>query len=179
MRHALCLALVVSVAAGCAGREGHVYRVPSSAMEPTLHCARPAFGCLAGEEDRVFVRPYEDGEPARDDIVVFEAPPKAKVACGASGLFIKRVIGLPGEHWAERSGTIVIDGRNLAEAWLRPDRRDTLSYGGGEIPRGHYLLLGDNRASSCDSRQWGLVPLANFRGKVVEIKRGSRRIHLR
>ena len=47
------------------------------------------------------------------------------------------------------------------------------------VPPRMYLVLGDNRRASCDSRVWGLVPLANIRGKIVEIKRGSERIHLR
>jgi hypothetical protein len=43
----------------------------------------------------------------------------------------------------------------------------------------HYFLLGDNRQFSCDSREWGPVAGSAIRGKVVEIKRGSERIHLR
>jgi signal peptidase I len=147
MRRAAVVA-VLMLAAGCTQqRHGHVYRVPSSSMEPTMHCGRPASGCEADENDRVFAVPYEDSEPSRGDIVVFETPPAARIRCGAGGLFIKRVIGLPHEGWRERAGEI--------------------------------LLLGDNRGSSCDSRIYGLVPLKNIRGKIVEIKRGSKRIHLR
>ena len=90
-----------------------------------------------------------------------------------------RVIGLPLEHWRERHGRILIGGEGLSEPWIKPDRRDDLTRTGGLIPARHYLLLGDNRASSCDSRFFGLVPLGNIRGQVVEIKRGSKRIHLR
>jgi signal peptidase I len=148
-------------------------------MEPTLHCARPNFGCEGKEADRIFAVPYGDEEPKRGDIVVFLTPPKAAAQCGAAGLFIKRVIGLPGESWRERSGEIEIDGTAIREPWVRPDRRDSMTLAGGPIPRGTYLLLGDNRGSSCDSRVFGLVPKANIRGQVVEIKRGSERIHLR
>jgi signal peptidase I len=175
----MCLALV-ALAAGCGGdREGHVYRIPASSMEPTLHCARPAPGCQAEQEDRVFAVPYKDAEPLRGDIVVFETPPAARERCGAGGLYIKRVIGLPLEHWREREGRILIGGEGIPEPWIRPGRRDDLTLTGGLIPARHYLLLGDNRAHSCDSRIFGLVPLANIRGQVVEIKRGSKRIHLR
>jgi signal peptidase I len=148
-------------------------------MEPTLHCARPAPGCEAEQRDRVYALPYSGTKPARGDIVVFQTPRAALLRCGAGGLFIKRVIGLPGERWKERTGSILIGGKVLPEPWIRPERRDDQSFAGGPIPADHYLLLGDNRAASCDSRIWGLVPLQNIRGKVVEIKRGSKRIHLR
>jgi signal peptidase I len=179
--HLVSLSLgLVFIALGCAdSRGGHIYRVPSSSMEPTLHCAKPALGCLADERDLVYAVPYGDTAPRRADIVVFQTPPAALQRCGASGLFIKRVIGLPGERWRERGGQMLIDGKTLAEPWLRPARRDSMSFPGGQIPPRRYLLLGDNRSSSCDSRFWGLVPLASIRGRVVEIKRGSKRIHLR
>jgi signal peptidase I len=178
MWRAAALAVLV-FAVGCSQqRHGHVYRVPSSSMEPTLHCGRPAVGCLGHEEDRVYAVAYDDATPRRGDIVVFQTPPAASHQCGSSGLFIKRIIGLPGERWRERAGTILIGGKALVEPWVRPDRRDSMSVPGGLIPPRRYLLLGDNRVSSCDSRFWGLVPLGNLRGKVVEIKRGSERIHL-
>jgi signal peptidase I len=148
-------------------------------MEPTLHCGRPAPGCEADENDRVFAVAYGDSKPSRGDIVVFETPPVARVRCGIGGVYIKRMIGLPHERWREHKGRILIDGQILAEPWVRPDRRDNQSFRGGAIGARRYLLLGDNRVSSCDSRFYGLVPLANIRGKVSEIKRGSKRIHLR
>jgi signal peptidase I len=177
LRAALLAALVF--AAGCGHQKGHAYRVPSSSMEPTLHCARPAPGCEAKAKDLVYAVPYGDSKPERGDIVVFQTPPAARERCGSGGLFIKRVIGLPGESWREREGRIAIDGGEIPEPWIKPARRDEASYAGGRIPARRYLLLGDNRASSCDSRIYGLIPLANIRGKVVEIKRESRRIHLR
>jgi len=61
----------------------------------------------------------------------------------------------------------------LTLAGIPPRRKRT------RIPPRMYIVLGDNRSSSCDSRFWGFLPLANVRGKVVEIKRGSQRIHLR
>jgi signal peptidase I len=171
---------VVLLGAGCAdSRGGHIYRVPSASMEPTLHCGRPGVQCEAEHEDLVYAVPYKGERPRRGDIVVFETPPAAKLKCGSGGTFIKRVIGLPGDRWSERRGAILIDGRRLREPWLRGPYRDDLTFGGGRIPPARFLMLGDNRRSSCDSRYWGLVPAANIRGKVVEIKRGSKRIHLR
>ena len=59
MRRALTLAAVAVVAAGCsADRDTRRFRVPSSSMEPTLHCARPAFGCEGAKMDLVAVHPY-------------------------------------------------------------------------------------------------------------------------
>jgi signal peptidase I len=181
MRTAGGAVAVAIVLAGCTAQGGvRTYRVPSSSMEPTLHCARPATGCEGRVMDRVAVVPYKgDRRPTRGDIVVFRTPPAAGPRCGASGTFIKRLIGLPGERWSERRGFIYVDGRRLVEPYVLPARRDFVTLPGGLIPPAKFLLLGDNRASSCDSRIWGLVPLPNIIGRVTEIKRGSERIHIR
>ena len=180
MRRAFAIAAGVFFLAGCGTDEDtHKYRVPSSSMEPTLHCARPDVGCQAGEMDFVATHPFGSHKPPRGDIVVFRTPALARLKCGSGGTFIKRLIGLPGERWAERTGFIYIDGRKLDEPYVHASRRDDQSFAGGRIPPDGFLLLGDNRASSCDSRFWGLVPRENLIGWVFEIKRGSRRIHIR
>ena len=176
----LALAAAGLALAGCSSdQDTKIYRVPSSSMEPTLHCARPGLGCEGAQMDRVAAHPYGDSDPRRGDIVVFHTPPAARFKCGSGGTFIKRVVGLPGERWSERSGGVYIDGRKLAEAYIRPGRRDSETFRGGLIPPRRYLLLGDNRMSSCDSRIWGLVPRSSIIGSVFEIKRGSKRIHIR
>src|SRR6266568_3236926 len=60
------------------------YRIPSSSMEPTLHCAVPAQGCEARTSDRVLACRfcYHLRSPHRGDIVVFNTPPLAKQECG-------------------------------------------------------------------------------------------------
>jgi signal peptidase I len=164
----------------CAGdyRPGtKVYRVPSSSMEPTLHCARPGIGCEGTSFDRVRTRVLRTGEPKRFDILVFQTPPEAATACGEGGLFIKRVIGLPGETVSERKGLVFVDGKPLAEPYIARGHRDTQS-GTWHVPKGKYFVMGDNRAQSCDSRQWGSVPRKNIRGKAIEILRGSTVIKL-
>ncbi len=173
------LASIVLLASCGTDQETHTYRVPSSSMEPTLHCARPGIGCEAAQMDLVAAHPYGSRQPTRGDLVVFRTPALAQVKCGSGGVFIKRLIGLPGERWAERAGFIYIDGRKLAEPYIRAARRDTETLAGGSIQPDRYLLLGDNRATSCDSRIWGLAPRANLIGWVFEIKRGSKRIHIR
>jgi signal peptidase I len=185
----LALASAALALAGCASdQDTKIYRVPSSSMEPTLHCARPDIGCEGDEMDRVAAHPYGDGKPARGDIVVFRTPPLARLECGAGGTFIKRVIGLPGDVWKEKSGYVYINGRRLSEPYVQATHRDTESHTLADIPPRRkyttiptdmYLLMGDNRASSCDSRRWGLEPGRSIIGWVFEIKRGSKRIHIR
>ena len=153
------------------------YRIPSPSMEPTLHCARPEPDCEAGSSDRVLANRfiYHFHSPRRGDIVVFHAPATAKRTC-IGGIFVKRIIGLPGEAWSERNGVTYINGRRLLESYVTPSRRDGDSKTLRDIPplgklrripAQMYLMEGDNRAHSCDSRVWGLVPRANIIGKVV------------
>ena len=68
---------------------------------------------------------YHFRDPQRGDIVVFNTPPAARVRCGAGGVFVKRLIGLPGETWSERDGYVYINGKKLDEPYIEPDRRDT------------------------------------------------------
>jgi signal peptidase I len=145
------------------------YRIPSSSMEPTLHCAKPDVGCEASYSDRVLACRfcYHLFSPARGDIVVFKTPPKAKDVCGAGGTFVKRLIGLPGDTWEERNGYVYINGRKLDEPYIQQARRDDRTLGPEKIPAGRYFMMGDNRASSCDSRSWGTVPRGNLIGKVI------------
>ena len=153
------------------------YRIPSSSMEPTLHCAQPEQGCEAHASDRVLACRfcYHLHDPHRGDIVVFKTPPLALRECGSGGTFVKRAIGLPGDVWEERDGYVYINGKKLNEPYIRPERRDhqTLELTDipphatyTRIPKGYYLMMGDNRASSCDSRRWGLVPRKNLIGEV-------------
>jgi signal peptidase I len=145
------------------------YRIPSSSMEPTLHCARPDIGCESRFSDRVLACRfcYRLFSPKRGDIVVFKPPePATENACGAGGTFVKRLIGLPGETLEEKTGYIYIDGKRLDEPYIKPGRRDKRNYGPIDIPKGMYFMMGDNRAASCDSRSWGTVPRSNLIGKV-------------
>ena len=152
------------------------YRIPSSSMEPTLHCARPGSGCEARFSDRVLANRviYHFRDPKRGEIVVFKTPAAAAVACSGAGgsggdTFVKRLIGLPGERWREQDGYIYIDGKKLDEPYVEPDRRDTETIPEKTIPEDHYLMLGDNRGSSCDSRRWGTVPRGNLIGPVFSV----------
>src|ERR1700755_2315550 len=81
------------------------YRIPSSSMEPTLHCARPANDCEGSISDRVLACRfrYHLWAPKRGDIIVFNTPPAAAEDCGSGGVFVKRLIGLPGDTWSEEN----------------------------------------------------------------------------
>jgi len=147
----------------------HAYRIPSSAMEPTLHCARPGVGCEGDVEDRVLVpRFLPFWTPSRGDVIVFEAPREALFKCGAGGTFVKRLIGLPGETVSEHNGYISINGRALPQPYVERGHRDNGS-GTWHVPKGGYFLLGDNRPQSCDSREFGSVPRRNLVGPVVAL----------
>jgi signal peptidase I len=155
------------------------YRIPSSSMEPTLHCARPSQGCEARWSDRVLANRfiYHFRDPKRKEIVVFETPARAKALCGAGGTFVKRLIGLPGDRWREDNGFIYINGRRLDEPYIEDDRRplnETIPE--RRIPKDRYLMLGDNRESSCDSRRWGYVPRDNLIGPVFAVYWPPKRI---
>lgn len=146
------------------------YAMPSSSMEPTIHCAKPAPGCQAVAADRVVVRDPAQGVK-RGDVIAFRTPRRAVERCGGSGIYIKRVVGLPGETVGERGGFIYVDRKLLREPYVAPGRRDHEPARTWRVPAGDYFVLGDNRALSCDSRVWGGVPAANVIGKVVKILR--------
>src|SRR4051795_3269595 len=97
------------------------YRIPSSSMEPTLHCAVPAQGCEARTSDRVLACRFccRLQSPHRGDIVVFKTPSLALQECGSQGTFVKRLIGLPGETWEERRGFVHINGHRLNEPYIK------------------------------------------------------------
>jgi signal peptidase I len=131
------------------------------------------------------------GEPARGDIMVFVPPHDPRY-------FIKRVIGLPGDHVRYENQVLYINGIRAQYELVR-EFESGLSLAGQPIrireyqetvngrphlmyrypfmegpqewhvPPGHYFMLGDNRGRSEDSRVWGVVPERNVVGKAVAI----------
>ena len=157
------------------------YRIPSSSMEPTLHCAEPQPGCLANYSDRVLANRfiYHFRDPHRGDIVVFNTPPLALEKCGAGGTFVKRIIGLPGDTVLERRGRVSINGQPLDEPYVPQSERNPQANGRWTVPQGAYFMMGDNRAQSCDSREWGSVPRSDLIGPVFAVYWPPQRISFR
>lgn len=150
------------------------YRVPSSAMEPTFHCAKPGAGCEAKRMDRVLVSrfTYRIRDPRRSDVAAFHVPAAALAACGSTGenvVYLKRIVALPGERWREQDGFIYINGNRLVESYVEPHRRDSETIPEKTVPQDEYLMLGDNRSSSCDSRRFGTVPRDDLIGPVYAV----------
>jgi signal peptidase I len=108
---------------------------------------------------------YRKAEPQRGDVIVFHAPPPY------DSDFIKRIIGLPGETIMVQGGFIYINGKKLDEVYLPSDYstsekaflRDGVSY---TIPDGYYMVFGDNRNYSSDSREWGPISKKAIVGKA-------------
>jgi signal peptidase I len=178
---AVTLAVAIGFVLAFEAKVAKPFRIPTSSMEHTLHCARPGFGCEAGLSDRVLVNrlAYDFSSPQRGQIVVFKAPQKANLCGRGDGgtTFVKRLIGLPGETvreddhgfiWIRRPGATT--WTKLAEPYLSARTRlaDTANFGHSwRVPRGEFFMLGDNRPDSCDSRRWGAVPRSSLLGPVI------------
>jgi signal peptidase I len=167
----LTIAVAVGVVLVFEAEVAKPYRVPTSSMEPTLHCARPGSGCEARFSDRVIACEicYRFSSPHRGQVVVFHAPPAVAERCPPAGTFVKRLIGLPGETVHEdEAGFIWIDGKQLAEPYIAATarRNDPNSGQTWHVPPGHYFFVGDNRSGSCDSRAWGSVARSSLIGPV-------------
>jgi signal peptidase I len=146
------------------------YSIPSGSMQPTL---------LVG--DYVLVNCYYYNKiffqttPQRGDVVVFLFPPEP------SKDHIKRVVGLPGDWVQIINKQLYINGHLLEtpqaiytdNAVLPPPATSAESsrdhYGPVVVPEDNYLVLGDNRDHSYDSRFWGFVPGGCIRGKALFI----------
>ena len=143
-----------------------------------------------------------DKELKRGDIVTFESPsdtnvgiyeanfenPVASYKYEPEGLwdrfvyyvletnktsYIKRVIGLPGEHVKIENGKVYINEKELNEPYLTSDvitgklRNSDTPYLDIIVPEGHLFLMGDNRESSTDSRCFGCVPFEKIESRVL------------
>lgn len=125
-------------------------RVKSISMQPTLY-----------EKDFVLVNKlaYQLGTPSRGDVIVFEYPLDPE-----SEPYIKRIIGLPGDHIEINQGTVIVNGEPMREPYTKAPPNYTGSW---DVPEGSLFVLGDNRNNSSDSHQWGMVPVDNVLGKAL------------
>jgi signal peptidase I len=112
-----------------------------------------------GERVLIDTFAYRIGPPERGQIVAFRHDGDLRE------VFIKRVIGLPGDRIAIVRGTVFVNGVALHEPYVRyPDRR---TFAALTVPAGCVYVLGDNRADSEDSRFFGPVPERRLIGRAV------------
>jgi len=100
----------------------------------------------------------------RGDVVVFKQPKEPEID------FIKRVIGLPGETIQLRDGRLFVDGEPIPEPYVEEQYRrqdPRRNFGPAVVPPGEYLVLGDHRDQSQDSRFWGTVPRGLMKGRAL------------
>lgn len=162
------------------------FQIPSASMEPTLINGdfilvnKFAYGFRLPV---LGTKVIEVNDPARGDVMVFIPPHDPRY-------FIKRVIGLPGDHIRYSNKRLYINGELVEEVLLEgipknaprvsayqengypiQQYNNSPSRGDGEwtVPQGHYFMMGDNRDNSGDSRFWGFVPDKNIVGKAFAV----------
>lgn len=113
--------------------------IPSGSMEPTIMTGDRIFGNRLA---------YSKEDPQRGDIIIFRFPDNEKE------LFIKRVIGEPGDVVWVKDGLVYINGSEepLEEPYLKVI--PVGDFGPYQVPEGSYFVMGDNRNNSADSRYW-------------------------
>ena len=114
-------------------------RIPSASMETTVMTGEHVFGNRLA---------YTNADPERYQIIIFHFPDDEK------RLFIKRIIGLPGDTIELKNGQVYINGVNDMEnePFVSSDLGD--NYGPYTVPEDCYFVMGDNRGHSNDSRFW-------------------------
>jgi signal peptidase I len=108
---------------------------------------------------------YRIHPPKRGDVVVFHSPQDERVD------FIKRILGIPGDILKVSGGYVYLNGVKLEESYVNDPgavlagrfMRENLEI---DVPPGQYLVMGDNRNHSSDSREWGLVTTQEIVGRA-------------
>ncbi len=156
-----------------------IYSIQGNSMYPTLANGSIVFVWKGGFalSAKLFGTEwlYTEPEIKKLDLVLFHDQ--------AGNLIVKRVIGLPNEFYSIEAGRVLIDSQMLIENYtplgsvtLEPINSIFLNLKNspflamsqqGRIPPGYYLLLGDNREYSTDSRSFGLVPVEKIKGRVI------------
>lgn len=124
-------------------------------MQPGLH---------TNELVMVNLLAYDFGSPHRGDVIVLHPPDDP------STTYVKRVIGVPGDHISITTNAVIVNGHTLNEPYISP-----LDPSAPENPSvvpnltlgpKQYFVMGDNRQDSLDSRSFGYVPRANIVGQA-------------
>jgi signal peptidase I len=126
-------------------------QVSSTSMTPTL---KPGDHVLI---DKVGPRAHH---PRRNDIIAFTVP-------GTSQLLIKRVAGVAGDIVGIEDGVLVVNRKPVHESYVNAAEMDSVYFGPVVVPPGRIFVLGDNRASSIDSRRFGPVAVSAVTGRVL------------
>jgi signal peptidase I len=168
------------------------FQIPSQSMENTLLVGDYLLVnklCYGGRGWAAHIVPYE--KIKRGDIVVFHYP------VDPTQHFVKRVIGVPGDHLRMINKKVWINGKMLDEPYVRfleppnnlfrddfprvdvpviniegkwwLEMRKLVEDGQLIVPQGQYFVMGDNRDDSQDSRYWGFVPRENIIGRPLVI----------
>jgi signal peptidase I len=127
------------------------FRIPSASMAPTIE---------SGDHVLVNKLAYRDAAPDRGELAVFHAP-------GTGEVTLKRVIGVPGDRVGLEDGVLVVNGRRQREPYADPATIDSEYFGPVTVRPGTVFVLGDNRADSVDSRDFGAVPTDRLIGRVA------------
>ena len=124
---------------------------PSASMLPTIR---------VGQQVSVSTNAYRNAGPARGDVIAFSDP------AFPNDIFLKRVIGLPGDIVDERKGAIYVNGVRLDEPYIIRDHR---TLGPWTVSANHVFVLGDNRPDSNDSRYsaFGQLTFSDILGKAL------------
>ncbi|MCX7904316.1 MAG: signal peptidase I [Caloramator sp.] len=130
-----------------------IVQVSGPSMIPTLH-----------DNDRVAIEKISlyTKKFTRGEIIILDPGNYGR------GLYIKRIVALPGERLQIKEGSVFINGKKLQEDYLTPG---TQTYAETDIdmviPEGHVFVLGDNREVSEDSRYIGPIPIDHIKGHAI------------
>jgi signal peptidase I len=154
------IAVAVALALVIQGSIAKPYEIPTESMVPTIKA-----------NDRIIANRliYRFRDISRGDVIVFEPTDSAKATCGdvqSDVPFVKRVIGLPGDHVEVRNGQTIVNGKVFTVSEARVPTYPPVTF--PVVPPGKILVLGDNRNESCDSHQWPdpFVPEDNVIGQA-------------
>jgi signal peptidase I len=126
-------------------------RIASDSMAPTL---------VAGEQVLIDKLRYRSAAPRPGELAAFEA-------AGSGEVMLKRIVAVGGDSVAIEDGALVVDGSRRTEPYVDSDQVDSVYFGPVTVPSDTVFVLGDNRANSIDSRDFGAVPVDRLIGPVV------------
>ena len=151
------LSLILEVALLCVLAAAFFVRTPQvsgRSMAPQIR---------SGEYVLIDTLAYHFASPSRGDVIAFRRnDPSAGIE---PSVYIKRVIGVPGDRVAIRAGRVYVNGSPLAEPYVR--FRDRQTFAPIVVLAGDLYVLGDNRADSEDSRAFGCISEQSVIGKAL------------